>query len=189
MMVAPIRSVVIAPLDLDLADFQPDAPRPHLVVMPATACEPGVIHGVATRALAAHTDRRGSLLELLSTRDGPVEPIVHVYQVSAEIGSVRAWVYHRRQVDRLAFTQGRFRIVLCDIRPDSPTRNMLNVFVLGRERPTLLRIPPYVIHGVQNIGGEAAGFVNMPTMPYRADDPDKCRLDPDDKRIPFSFDE
>ena len=189
MMVAPIRSVVIAPLDLDFADFQPDAPRPPIAVMPETACEPGGIHGVVTRALVARADPRGSLCELLTTRDEPIEPIVHVYQVSAEIGSVRAWVYHRRQVDRLAFTQGRFRIVLCDIRPDSPTRNMLNLFVLGRERPTVLRIPPYVIHGVQNIGGEAAGFVNMPTMPYRADDPDKCRLDPGDKRIPFSFDE
>ena len=189
MMVAPIRSVVIAPLNLDLADFQPDAPCPRGAVMPETAREPGTIHGVVTRALAAHADRRGSLCELLTTRDGPIEPIVHVYQVTAEAGSVRAWVYHRRQTDRLAFTQGRFRIVLCDIRPDSPTRNMLNVFVLGRERPTLLCIPPYVIHGVQNIGREAAAFVNMPTMPYRPDEPDKCRLDPGDRRIPFSFDD
>ena len=31
--------------------------------------------------------------------------------------------------------------------------------------------------------------MNMPTMPYRPDEPDKCRLDPGDKRIPFSFDE
>ena len=83
----------------------------------------------------------------------------------------------------------RFRIVLYDIRPPSPTRNMLNVFVLGRERPTLLRIPPHVIHGVQSITTEAAAFINMPTMPYRPDEPDKCRLDPGDKRIPFSFDE
>jgi dTDP-4-dehydrorhamnose 3,5-epimerase len=189
MTVAPIRWVVIPPPKLDLADFRPDAPRPHVAVVPETACEPGVIHGVVARTLVAHADPRGSLCELLTTRDGPIEPIVHVYQVTAEAGSVRAWVYHRRQADRLAFTQGRFRVVLCDIRPDSPTRNMLNVFVLGRERPTLLRIPPYVIHGVQNIGTDAATFVNMPTMPYRPDEPDKFRLDPNDMRIPFSFDE
>jgi dTDP-4-dehydrorhamnose 3,5-epimerase len=188
MTVAPIRSVVIASPNLDLADFQPDAPHPHGALMAATACEPGMIHGVAARALTAHADHRGSLCELLTTRDGAVEPIVHVYEVRAEIGSVRAWVYHRRQSDRLAFTQGRFRVVLYDIRPDSPTRNMLNEFVLGRERPALLSIPPYVVHGVQNFGSEVAAFVNMPTMPYRPDEPDKCRLEPDDKRIPFSFD-
>jgi dTDP-4-dehydrorhamnose 3,5-epimerase len=188
MTVAPIRSAVIAPPSLDLADFQPDARRPHAAVRAAATCEPGMIHGVVTHALTAHADHRGSLCELLTTRDGPIEPIVHVYEVRAEIGSVRAWVYHRRQTDRLAFTQGRFRIVLCDIRPDSPTRNMLTEFVLGRERPALLSIPAYVIHGVQNIGGEAASFVNMPTTPYLPDAPDKCRLDPDDKRIPFSFD-
>ena len=188
MTVVPIRSVVIAPPNLELADFRPDASRPHNAVMTETAREPGMIHGVVTRALTAHADHRGSLCELLTTRDGPIEPIVHVYQVRAEIGSVRAWVYHRRQTDRLAFTQGRFRVVLYDIRPGSPTRNLLNEFVLGRERSTLLQIPPYVIHGVQNIGSEAAAFVNMPTMTYRPDEPDKCRLDSDDKRIPFSFD-
>jgi dTDP-4-dehydrorhamnose 3,5-epimerase len=188
MTVVPIRSVVIAPPSLELADFQPDASRPHGAVMTETARESGMIRGVVTRALTAHADHRGSLCELLTTRDGPIEPIVHVYEVRAEIGSVRAWVYHRSQTDRLAFTQGRFRIVLYDIRPDSPTRNMLNEFILGRECPTLLSIPAYVIHGVQNIGGEVAAFVNMPTIAYRPDEPDKCRLDPDDKRIPFRFD-
>ena len=189
MMIAPVTSVVIPSPELDLADFQPDASYPRGANPADAGTDAGVIHGVAARALVAHADQRGSLCELLTTRDGPTEPIVHVYQVTAEAGAVRAWVYHRRQDDRLAFTQGRFRIVLCDIRPDSPTRNMLNVFVLGRERPTLLRIPPCVIHGVQNIGSEAATFTNMPTMPYRPDEPDKCRLDPGDKRIPFSFDE
>ena len=139
--------------------------------------------------LAVHADSRGSLSELLTTRDGPIEPIVHVYQVTAEAGSIRAWVYHRWQYDRLAFTNGRFRIALYDIRPDSPTVNMLNVFVLGRERPGLLRLPPYVIHGVQNVGNEVAMFINMPTKAYDPGEPDKCRLPAGDIRIPFNFDE
>lgn len=125
---------------------------------------------------------------MLTTRDGPIEPIVHVYQVTAEAGSIRAWVYHRGQHDRLAFINGRFKIALYGIRPDSPTLNMLNVFVLDRERPGLLRIPAYVVHGVRNVGSEAATFINMPIRAYDPGEPDECRLPAGDSRIPFHFD-
>lgn len=188
MIVAPIASKIIPSLELDLSDFRPDAP----FSLPAPAeggTSPDMIHGVSTRALVVHTDERGSLCELLTTRDEAIEPIVHVYQVTAAPGAVRAWVYHRGQADRLAFTQGRFRIALYDIRPNSSTCHMLNVFELGRERPTLLRIPPYVIHGVKNIGPEASTFMNLPTKAYQPGAPDKCRIDAGDIRVPFRFDE
>jgi dTDP-4-dehydrorhamnose 3,5-epimerase-like enzyme len=66
---------------------------------------------------------------------------------------------------------------------------MLNEFVLRRERPTLLRIPSYVIHGVQNIGHEASTFMNLPTKAYRPGAPDKSRIDASDIGVPFRFDE
>ncbi len=65
---------------------------------------------------------------------------------------------------------------------------LLNVFILGSEQPGLLRIPPLVIHGVQNIGNTTATFINMPTKAYDPADPDKCRLPERDRRIPFSLD-
>ena len=102
-------------------------------------------------------------------------------------GSCRAWIYHRRQFDRLAIVNGRFEVVLYDIRPGSPTKGRLNVFVLGDERPALLRIPPFVIHGVRNVGADSATFVNLPTRAYDPHDPDKCRLNADDPRIPYRF--
>jgi dTDP-4-dehydrorhamnose 3,5-epimerase len=188
MIVAPITSNTIPSPELDFTDFRSDLP--FLPAAPAEAGRsPDMIHGVSTRALVVHADERGSLCELLTTRDEAVEPIVHVYQVTAEAGSVRAWVYHRMQDDRLAFTQGRFRVALYDIRPNSPTCYMLNVFVRGRERPTLLRIPAYVIHGVQNIDHVASTFMNLPTKAYQPDVPDKCRVDASDIRVPFRFDE
>jgi dTDP-4-dehydrorhamnose 3,5-epimerase len=124
----------------------------------------------------------------LTTRDGPIVPIVHVYQVTALAGSIRAWVYHRLQFDRLAFANGRFQIVLYDIRPESPTMNRLNVFNLGSEQPALVRIPPFVIHAVCNIGRETSTFVNMPTRAYDPNEPDKCRLGQNDPRIHYVLD-
>jgi dTDP-4-dehydrorhamnose 3,5-epimerase len=187
-MITPSESRMVAAPGLSVDDFVADLPIPQRVPDGGgTISSHSVIAGVTATALTPHADERGSLSELLTTRDGTIEPIVHVYQVSAAAGSIRAWVYHRHQHDRLAFTNGSFEIVLYDLRPNSPTLNQLNVFRLGRDQPGLLRIPPLVIHGVRNAGDGWANFVNMPTRAYYPGSPDKHRIAADDPRIPYAF--
>ena len=173
---------------LRLEDFIADgAMRRPLASAGSPAEDPGLIDGVVVRPIEGSADGRGTLFELLTTRDAPIEPIVHVYQVLAEPRSIRAWFYHRLQCDRLAFTMGSFEIALYDARPSSPTAHRLNVFALGADRPALLCIPPYVVHGVRNASSETSGFVNMPTRAYRHDEPDKSRLPYGDPRVPYQF--
>jgi len=186
--VGPVKSITVAPRGLGLDDFVPDAPFTGHRAQSSDIAPHDVIDGVTVTPLTVNADSRGLLTEFLTAREGLREPIVHVYQVTALPGSIRAWVYHRRQFDRLAFVNGRFEIVLYDIRPTSPTKNRLNVFVLGHEQPALLRMPPLVIHGVRNAGAEIATFVNLPTRIYDPQNPDKCRLSADDPRIPYRFD-
>lgn len=186
-MIMPVRTQVIKSPGLSLADFASDPRRPRSGSEGVDDRSSGLIDGVTATPLVANTDERGFLTELLTTRDGPIEPIVHVYQVTSAPGSVRAWVYHRRQCDRLAYTSGQFEVVLYDLRADSPTKNLLNVFIVGTQQPCRLRIPPFVVHGVRNMGSQWASFVNIPTKAYDPNDPDKCRLPQDDPRIPFTF--
>ena len=189
-MISPMKRTVISGAELSLDDFEPDLPKtlPH----PGLAVDPvrggGIIDGVIATALVANADPRGALYEILTTRDGSIEPIVHVYQVLAAPGSIRAGIYHRHQHDRLTFLTGCFDVVLYDIRAGSPTMNRLNVFRLGEEQPCLLRIPPFVIHGVRNAGSEVSSYLNMPTKVYNSHAPDKYRIPWDDPRIPYSFD-
>ena len=173
---------------LRLEDFVADAPkRPPTVTAAGTTADLDLIDGLSVTPLVSSDDDRGSLVELLTTRDAAIEPIVHVYQVLSEPGSVRAWVYHRHQFDRLAFTMGSFEVALYDVRPGSPTARRLNVFALGAARPALMRIPPYVVHGVRNTSSEMSSFVNLPTRAYRHDTPDKVRLPYGDPRVPHRF--
>jgi dTDP-4-dehydrorhamnose 3,5-epimerase len=185
-MIEPEHTMLINATGLRLDDFTRDLPQRRTITVDA-ARGTGPIDGVMLTSLNANSDQRGSLRELLTTRDGSIEPLVHVYQVIAQAGSIRAWVYHRRQSDRLAFCEGSFEVALYDIRPQSPTINQLVVFRFGSERPARLTIPPLVIHGVMNIGHHAASFVNMPTQPYVPSDPDKYRLAYPDPRIPYQF--
>ena len=187
-MIAPVITQVLTSPGLRLEDFVSDLSKPLAAAALAGTVATDVIEGVTATPLIGNHDERGSLFELLTTRDGPIEPIVHVYQVVAAPGSIRAWIYHRRQYDRLAFTMGNFEVALYDARPGSRTESRLNVFAVGAEQPCLLRIPPFVIHGVRNAGAEWGYFVNLPTNVYDRNVPDKARLPYDDPRIPYVFD-
>jgi dTDP-4-dehydrorhamnose 3,5-epimerase len=124
----------------------------------------------------------------LSTQYADFNPLPpHVYAVTAAPGSVRAWVFHKRQSDRLAFTNGALRVVLYDLREHSPTFGRLNVLDVGAENKLQLTIPPFVVHGVQNRGAGAATFINMPTRAYDPSYPDKSRLPYDHPGIPYRF--
>ncbi len=167
-------------------EFRDDKPYPSRPDPNPLRDNDELIAGVEIFPLTGNADGRGSLFEL-SIFDQVSEPVVHVYQVFAEPGSVRAWVYHKRQFDRLAYTNGEFDVVLYDIRADSATKGMINVIRAGEKNPCLIRIPPYVVHGVCNRGKERASFVNMPTRRYDLSNPDKSRLPKDDPRIPYRF--
>jgi dTDP-4-dehydrorhamnose 3,5-epimerase len=184
-LICPVRSQRFPEMAATLGDFRDDAP---FAPPPSPSLHIGkdTIEGVEILPLTRNADKRGALVEL-SIFDQTSEPLVHVYQVFAAPGSIRAWVYHKRQYDRLAYTDGKFEVVLFDLRPKSATYRMLNVFHLGAAAPSLVRIPPFVVHGVRNAGEAYASFVNMPTRRYDPATPDKSRLPQDDPRIPYEF--
>jgi dTDP-4-dehydrorhamnose 3,5-epimerase len=145
------------------------------------------IDGVELHRLEQKADGRGNLVVLMSDRFGEGYRTPHVYLVTAAARSVRAWVYHKRQTDRLAYTMGRLRVVLYDLRPESPTHGVVNVIDVGAANKVHLTIPPFVVHAVQNLGDEDTCFVNMPTRAYDPANPDKSRLPKDHPGIPYRF--
>lgn len=173
------------PLSLD--DFIDDTPWTETNESLVELRVPDQIDGVTVRRLVTQADGRGGLTVLFSSRIVDVPPPPHVYSVEAAPHSVRAWVYHKRQADRLAFTNGYMRVVLYDIRPGSSTFGKLNIIEGGSHNRIQVTIPPLVIHGVQNIGDSPATFVNMPTNAYDPSSPDKSRLPNGHPGIPFSF--
>lgn len=108
-----------------------------------------------------------------------------VYHVTVRPGSVRGWVVHRKQDDRLFFYAGVLRIVMYDARTDSTTHGSLNIFHLGGHDKALLKIPAGVYHALQNVGDHEGAFINLPSQPYQHDDPDKYRLPLENDVIPY----
>ncbi len=137
------------------------------------------IHDVRTRPLRLIPDERGFLMEILRRDDAEFfRGFGQVYVSATYPGVVKAWHYHKEQVDHFACVAGMVKLVLVDTREDSPTAGAVNEFFVGSLNPMLVQVPNLVYHGWKCISGEIALVVNVPTEPYNYSDPDEFRLEP-----------
>jgi dTDP-4-dehydrorhamnose 3,5-epimerase len=146
-----------------------------------------MIDGVVTKALKVIPDERGYLMEMLRCDDPFFQKFGQVYLSVVYPGVVKGWHYHHKQVDHFVIVKGTAKVVLYDRREDSPTHGEVNEFFLGDHNPTLITIPPLVLHGMKGVGQESAYLVNVPTEPYRYDEPDEFRVDPHSDEVPYDW--
>ena len=147
-----------------------------------------MIEGVKVKTLKVIPDERGRLMELLRSDDQEFFiQFGQVYMTTAYPGVVKAWHYHKRQIDNFAVVHGMMKVVLYDNRPDSPTHGEVNEFFMGIHNPVLLQIPPLVLHGFKCIGKTEGIVVNIPTTLYNYKAPDEHRIDPHSKEIPYDW--
>lgn len=146
-----------------------------------------LIHGVRTKQLKVIPDERGRLMEILRADDDLFIQFGQAYVTAAYPGVVKAWHYHRHQIDHFMVLKGMMKVVLYDARPESPTHNTINEFFMGDHNPMLLQIPNLVYHGFKCIGETEALVLNLSTEVYNYDDPDEYRVDPHDNDIPYDW--
>jgi dTDP-4-dehydrorhamnose 3,5-epimerase len=152
-----------------------------------TAAKPPRIEGVKTKALRVIPDDRGWLMEILRADDAEFFTKFGQAYISATYpGVVKAWHYHRQQIDHFACVVGMVKLVLVDTRPGSPTNGAINEFFIGAHNPLLVQVPNLVYHGWKCISEELSIVVNVPTEPYNYADPDEYRLDPHDT-LPYDW--
>ena len=137
------------------------------------------IEGVQVKPLRVIPDERGWLMEILRADDPEFfTKFGQVYVSATYPGVVKAWHFHRRQVDNFACLAGMIKLVLVDTRDESPTKGAVNEFFIGTEQRLLVQIPPLVYHGWKCISREMSLVVNVPTEPYHYTEPDEYRLEP-----------
>lgn len=145
------------------------------------------IDGVRTKRLTVRPDERGRLMEMLRCDDELFTKFGQVYLTTAYPGVVKAWHYHERQVDHFVCVHGMMKVVLYDGRDGSPTKGLVNEFVIGEHNPLLVRIPALVYHGFKCVSPAEALIINVPTEPYHHAAPDEFRVDADDPSIPYDW--
>ncbi len=147
-----------------------------------------LIAGVQVKPLKVIPDERGRLMEILRADDEIFERFGQVYVTTAKPGVVKAWHYHKLQLDHWVCLMGKARVGLYDARPDSPTHGLTNEFWMSPEDPFLLKIPVGVYHGFKGADPDRESMImNVPTVPYNYSTPDEYRHDPYDPTIPFDW--
>jgi len=137
------------------------------------------IAGVQIKQLRAIPDERGWLMEILRRDETDLLPRFGQVYVSATYpGVVKAWHYHKKQVDNFACIAGMVKLVLIDTREESPTRSLVNEYFIGTQNPMLVQVPNLVYHGWKCISVEPSLVVNVPSEPYDHGSPDEYRLEP-----------
>ena len=146
-----------------------------------------MIKGVKIKKLKVIPDERGRLMEMLRADDELYTKFGQVYMTTAYAGAVKAWHYHKKQVDNFVVVKGMMKVVLYDGREGSPTHKEMNEFFMGEHNPILLQIPAYVYHGFKCISEGEAIVINCPTEVYHYEEPDEFRVEPHGGKIPYDW--
>lgn len=148
-----------------------------------------LIEGIEVKELKKNVDERGFLCEILRKDWGMFDEFAMTYASVTYPGIVRAWHRHPRtkQKDIFCVVRGMAKIVVYDDRESSPTKGLLNEFVLGEDNMILLKIPGECWHGFKALGTNPVVFLNFPTKLYNYENPDEERLSPDTNKIPYNW--
>lgn len=146
-----------------------------------------MIEGVEVKKLKLIPDERGRLMEMMRADDPFFEKFGQCYMTTVYPGVVKAWHYHKTQIDHHVCIKGMVKLVLYDNREDSPTNGELEEFFMGVHNHILIRIPSRVYHGIKCISDDEAIVINIPNEVYRYDDPDEFRVHPHDNDIPYDW--
>ncbi|MCA1961172.1 MAG: dTDP-4-dehydrorhamnose 3,5-epimerase family protein [Desulfomonile sp.] len=150
---------------------------------PSTRC----IDGVIIHSLKVIPDERGRVMEILRADDEFFPGFGQVYLTTVYPGVVKAWHYHKHQIDCFTCVRGMVKVALYDDREGSPTRGLVNEIYTGDHKPCLIVIPAGVYHGWKCISQCEAFIINAPSRPYNYIDPDEYRTDPHESGIPYDW--
>lgn len=123
------------------------------------------IQGVVIQPLIYHKDERGWLIELFRNDEllENIRPAMG-YISTTFPGVTRGPHEHRHQTDLFAFLSGQFELRLWENRPGLAEIN--ETHLLGENYPTLVLIPPGVVHVYKNISQQDAFVLNFPNQLY-----------------------
>jgi dTDP-4-dehydrorhamnose 3,5-epimerase len=129
----------------------------------------GEISGVIIKALKKYLDMRGYLVETYRDDELPADLRPKMSYVSfTEPGICRGPHEHKEQTDIFTFIgPGNFYLKLWDNRKQSKTYGNYIEMYVGKDNPSIIIIPPGVIHGYKNISKIEHGMViNYPDQLY-----------------------
>lgn len=144
-----------------------------------------VIDGVKIVPLRQIIDERGKVMHMLKATDPHFIAFGEIYFSTAWPGTIKGWHIHRSMTVNNAVVSGRAKLVMYDMRDDSPTKGEIQEVFIGEDNYALVQIPPGIANGYKAYGDKPAILANCATEPH---DPEEIvRIDPFTSDIPYDW--
>ena len=145
----------------------------------------GPIDGVEIVPLRQIVDERGQIMHMLKRTDEHFIEFGEIYFSCAWPGTIKAWHIHTSMTINNAVVSGHAKLVMYDMREDSPTHGELQEVFLGEDNYVLVQMPPGIANGYKAYGNKLVILANAATEPH---DPDEIvRIDPFTPEIPYDW--
>ena len=131
-------------------------------------------------------NERGFLQEICREDEPGFFHIGQTYLTQTKTGIIKAWYLHKIQWDSIFVLNGTMRMALYDERPDSPTFQQVESYLITDSDPHIIRIPPGIWHGFQAIESDLL-LLHMNSKAINFSQTDELRKDPHTPSIPFNW--
>ena len=118
-----------------------------------------MIEGVVIKKGTAHKSNDGFFAELAKAGEETFHEIRQTSYSETLPGVIKAFHLHKEYWEMWCVIKGSAKIVLADIREDSPTKGETETIITGEGDMKVIAIPPGVAHGYQVLGATPVGIV------------------------------
>lgn len=128
-----------------------------------------MIDGVIIKKLETFGDSRGWLMEIFRQDEFEHEPVM-AYVSETKPGVIRGPHEHKNQSDFFAFLSGEFILYLWDNRQGAANYRQLEKIEVGEKNPSLVIVPPGVVHAYKCVSDQSGIIINLPNQLYKGKD-------------------
>lgn len=145
------------------------------------------IEGVKIINLKKIPDERGTIYHMLRSSDKHFNKFGEIYFSKIYQRAIKGWHIHKKITLNYCVISGMVKLVLFDMRDESPTKGNLMELFIGDDNYVLVTIPPDVANGHKGIT-ETALLANVPDVPHdKLPKDEMIKIDPYDNNIPYDW--
>lgn len=143
------------------------------------------IKGVKIMLLKKIPDERGAIMHGVRS-DNILNDFGEVYFSKIYQGAIKGWHVHQTLILNYICIYGMVKLVLYDMRKDSPTYKQLQEIFVGEDNYCLVHIPPGIANGTKGLWSPYSIVCNVASEPHNPD-VRYLRIDPHSKEIDYDW--
>lgn len=145
-----------------------------------------MIQDVLVKNVKKHQDKQGFFAELVKSGEPSFHKILQTSYAETKPGVIKAWHVHAYW-EVWCIIKGKAKVVLYDLRPNSPTHKKTQVIYTGEDNLKIIAIPGNVAHGYKVLNKKTMGIIYHASQVYNPNNITIRTIPRDDPTINFDW--